>query len=428
MLVERSCVFLLLLWLVGTLARDPVGYRRKVSLEYNPGLNISSVNLLHIRAVGNNDTIHYVWSTIGAPTALLVYTRSQNSTLHVNWTKLFSPAPSGAVHVEPTDSVLYSTAVIFSKVFEYNGANTSDLFKVPADQFYPTYNLANFTWESLGDKMNKTTLTATFRGAASGPEGTFGNGSISFQNSGEKLMQYGAGTSEKAPCGKDSSQNMVTAYEENSRDARLPRLLHTANCSKVNFVMSGVAPRGNHSRFALEIVTVEEREGRKQLESIRSIDDEYTPTIFEMAQLVSVPRNHSTTSSFLQWKTTAYSSQHAERADTIHCQYYPLQTTNCTVPRSSIAHAYFGEDLESHHAIAAINISFGSEDGEAYEEKRYLSWSALIGFGEPPKDTFSTLVIAILAVGLGTPVVLLVGGSIAAFVSRKKRFPSVAAC
>ncbi|KAL8184012.1 UNVERIFIED_CONTAM: hypothetical protein K2H54_003872 [Gekko kuhli] len=366
-----------------------------VSLEYNPGSNSSSDNLLHVRAVGHNDTIHYVWSTIGAPTVLLVYTGSQNSSLHVNWTKLLSPSPSGAIHIEPASSVLYSSAVIFAKVFEYNGVNTSDLLKVPEDDFYPTYNLANFTWESLGGKINETMLTATFQGVSSSPHEAFGNGSISFQ---------------------------VTAYEESSRDPRLPHLLHTANCSKVSFAVDGVPPRGNHSRFALEIVTVEEREECKRLESFRSIDDEYTPTIFEMAQLVSVPDNHSTMSSFFQWKTTAYSSQHPERADTIHCQYYPLQTTNCTIPRSSIAHAYFGEELEKHHGVAAINISFGSEDSEAYDEKRYLSWSALIGLGEPPKDTFSTLVIAILAVGLGTPVVLLIAGSIAALFTQKKRY------
>ncbi|XP_015266287.1 PREDICTED: glycosylated lysosomal membrane protein [Gekko japonicus] len=322
MLVGGSWASLPLVWLVGCLAGDPAGYRRKVSLEYNPGSNSSSDNLLHVRAVGHNDTIHYVWSTIGAPTVLLVYTGSQNSTLHVNWTKLLSPSPSGAIHIEPASSVLYSSAVIFAKVFEYNGVNTSDLFKVPDDDFYPTYNLANFTWESLGGKINETMLTATFQGVSSSPHGAFGNGSISFQ----------------------------------------------------------------------------------------------------MAQLVSVPDNHSTMSSFFQWKTTAYSSQRPERADTIHCQYYPLQTTNCTVPRSSIAHAYFGEELESHHGVAAINISFGSEDSEAYDEKRYLSWSALVGFGEPPKDTFSTLVIAILAVGLGTPVVLLVAGSITALFTQKRRY------
>ncbi|XP_061462224.1 glycosylated lysosomal membrane protein [Rhineura floridana] len=382
-------------WLAGGRAGDPAPYQRKISLEYNPGLNSSAVNLLHVRAVGLKDTIHYVWSTIGAPTVLLLYTQSQNSSLHVNWTRLLSPGPSGAIWVEPADSVLYATAVVFSKVFEYNGTKTSNLSKAHADDFYPTYNLANFTWDSLDGRLNETTLTATFRGVCSNPRGTTWNGSISFQ---------------------------VTAYEGASRDGPLPRLLHTANSSKVEFIMHEVAPRGNRSRFALEIATVEKRGGRKQLESIRSIDDEYTPTIFEMAQLVSVPLNGSLGSSFLQWKTAAYSALQPKRGDTVHCQYYPLQMVNRTLPRPSIAHGYFGEEQGRDYSVAAINISFGSEDNEAYEENGHLSWSALIGFGEPPKDGFSPLVITILAVALGTPVALLVGGSITVLLTRKNRY------
>uniref|UniRef100_A0A8D2JBH1 Glycosylated lysosomal membrane protein n=1 Tax=Varanus komodoensis TaxID=61221 RepID=A0A8D2JBH1_VARKO len=294
-----------------------------VYLEYNPGWNSSAGNLLHVRAVGLEDTIHYIWSTIGAPTVLLVYTGSTNSALHVNWTALLSPSPSGAIRVEPATSILYSTAVIFPK---------------------------------------------------------------------------------------------VTAYKESGRDASLPRLLHTANSSKVEFVMSGVSPRGNHSRFALEVVTVEERGWRRQLRAVSSIDDEYSPTIFEVAL-----RARPVSPGFLQWKTAAYSSRHAERIDTVQCRYYPLRTANRTVPRPSIALAYFGQELERDHAVAAVNISFGSEDDEAYQEKGYLSWSALIGFGEPPMDSFSPLVIAILAVALGAPVVLLVVGSLAVLAVGNKR-------
>uniref|UniRef100_A0A8D2KW07 Glycosylated lysosomal membrane protein n=1 Tax=Varanus komodoensis TaxID=61221 RepID=A0A8D2KW07_VARKO len=355
-----------------------------VYLEYNPGWNSSAGNLLHVRAVGLEDTIHYIWSTIGAPTVLLVYTGSTNSALHVNWTALLSPSPSGAIRVEPATSILYSTAV-----FEYNGTKTSDLSKVDAGDFYPTYDLARFTWDSLDGRLNKSTLTATFQGVSSDPGTAFWNGSISFQ---------------------------VTAYKESGRDASLPRLLHTANSSKVEFVMSGVSPRGNHSRFALEVVTVEERGWRRQLRAVSSIDDEYSPTIFEVAL-----RARPVSPGFLQWKTAAYSSRHAERIDTVQCRYYPLRTANRTVPRPSIALAYFGQELERDHAVAAVNISFGSEDDEAYQEKGYLSWSALIGFGEPPMDSFSPLVIAILAVALGAPVVLLVVGSLAVLAVGNKR-------
>ncbi|XP_039368792.1 glycosylated lysosomal membrane protein isoform X2 [Mauremys reevesii] len=383
------------LWLLGGvsgLLGAAGGYRRKVTLQAVPGSISSSANLLHVRAVGRNDTLHYVWSSIGAPTVLLLYTQSESSALRVNWTKLLSASPAGAIWIEPPGSVVYSTAVVFTKVFEYNGANASALSKGQEEPFYPPYDLAGFSWQSVNCTVNQTALTARFQGVD--PGGAFGNGTISFQ---------------------------VTAYEQGGRDGPLPRLLHTANSSKVEFIMDKVAPRGNSSRFMLEVVTVEEKGGRKRLQSVRSIDDEYTPTIFEMAQLVSESRNNSIGPSFFQWKTTAYGSREASRENAIRCRYRPLQTANRTLPGPSIAHAYFGEDLGRSHRIAAINISFGGEDGEVYAEKGYLSWSALLGFGTPPKDAFSPLVVAIVAVALGIPVVLLLAGGLVVLFARRKR-------
>uniref|UniRef100_A0A8C5S1K5 Uncharacterized protein n=1 Tax=Laticauda laticaudata TaxID=8630 RepID=A0A8C5S1K5_LATLA len=302
----------------------------QVSLEYNPGWTSPGVNLLHTRAVGVNDTLHYVWSTIGVPTVLLVYTASDNSSLRVNWTRLLSSSPAGAIRIEPAGSVLYSTAVVFPRLWEYNGSNLLD--PVQAGQVYPSYNLGNFTWASLDGRLNETALSANFQGSSR--EGTFGNGSISFK---------------------------VTAYEEGSRDGPLPRLLHSANSSKVEFAMEGIGPRGNHSRFALEILAEGSR--RKQLQSARSIDDEYTPTIFE---LTSEPHNHSLGSSFLQWKMAAYNSKTPRRENTVHCQYYPLQAMRTLGPEFRILQAYFGEDVEQCCSLSALNISFGSEDNEQF--------------------------------------------------------------
>ncbi|XP_074836875.1 glycosylated lysosomal membrane protein [Carettochelys insculpta] len=377
------------LWLLGSLCSAraaPGGSGRRVTLHYNPGSNSSSVNLLHVRAVGQNDTLHYVWSSIGAPTVLLLYTRSESSTLHVNWTKLLSAAPAGAIWIEPAGSVVYSTAVIFTKVFEYSRANAS----AQEEQFYPTYDLAALSWRSLNGTLNHTALTAKFQGV-----GAFPNGTISFQ---------------------------VTAYEQSGRDSSLPRLLHTANSSKVEFIMEKVAPRSNSSRFMLEVVTVEETGGRKRLQSVRSIDDEYTPAIFEMAQLVSEPRNDTTSSSFFQWKTAAYGDKVASRENAIHCHYHSLQMASWRLLGPSIAHAYFGAGLGHGESLAAINITFGGEDGKFYAEKNYLSWSALLGFGTPPEDSFSPLVITIMAVALGTPVVLLLVGGLVVLLARRKRY------
>lgn len=85
-------------------------------MQYNPGWNGSSVNVLHVRAVGRSDALHYVWSTIGAPSVLLVATRSPDSALSIDWGRLLSPAPTGAVWIDPPGSVVYAAAVVFTKV------------------------------------------------------------------------------------------------------------------------------------------------------------------------------------------------------------------------------------------------------------------------------------------------------------------------
>ncbi|NXT24289.1 GLMPA protein, partial [Syrrhaptes paradoxus] len=359
-------------------------------MQYNPGWHNSSVNLLHVRAVGPNDTLHFVWSSIGAPAVLLVATESRSSVLRLNWTRLLSPAPAGAVWIDPPSSVVYSTAVVFTKVFEYSEAQTRE------ELFYPTYDLADFSWDSVNRTLNHTALTAEFTGTpATGSGDSFSNGSLAFR---------------------------VTAYEAGGRDVPLPSLLHTANSSKVEFVLAGVAPRGNSSRFALEVATVEETGVVQKLRSARSIDDEYTPTVFETLSLVAESRNASSVLSFLQWKATAYGSQTPRREDSIQCRSRGLQAANWTLPASSIVHAYFGEGLGSTFTVSAINISFGGEDGKVYQEKRFLRWSALLGFGQSPEDTFSPLVISITAVALGTPLAMLLLGSCLLLFARRKRY------
>lgn len=45
----------------------------------------------------------------------------------------------------------------------------------------------------------------------------------------------------------------------------------------------------------------------------------------------------------------------------------------------------------------------------------------LMGIGTPPSDFFSSLVIGIMAIGLGTPLLLLVVGGVYICVRKKKR-------
>ncbi|XP_040188316.1 glycosylated lysosomal membrane protein [Rana temporaria] len=388
----------LLLWalcvgLGATGAPEEEEETRKVSLELNPGSSNSTENLLHIRAVGNGSTIHYVWSTIGAPTVLLIYTDSEHTQLKVNWTKLLSPEPHGAIRVEPANRVRYSTALLFTRIFEYKDINnTANFTGTDRKLFYPPYELSGFTWGSARDSMNSSSLTARLSGVNS-TDPNFNNGSVSFQ---------------------------VSAYKGSGRDRSSPQLLHNANCTKMEFVLSGVKPRGNNSRFALEMVTLEKKAGRKKMKSVRSIDDEYTPTIFEVMELVPDTPNTSHALGYFQWKSVAYGTAEGGRANALPCKMYRPRSLNETLRIPSIVYAFYGEDLADGYNIEAYNVSFGIADGDFYDKHGFLGWSALIGYGTPPRDSFSVLVMCIMAVALGAPLVLLIVGSIVVVVMRRK--------
>lgn len=61
------------------------------------------------------------------------------------------------------------------QVFEYSEAKTEELF-------YPTYDLSDFSWDSVNRTLNHTALTAEFTGIPTAdPSGSFSNGSLAFR-------------------------------------------------------------------------------------------------------------------------------------------------------------------------------------------------------------------------------------------------------
>lgn len=57
-------------------------------MELNPGALTppSEGELLHLRAVGDNDTLHFLFCNQGAPSLLLVHTNTSSSVLRVSST------------------------------------------------------------------------------------------------------------------------------------------------------------------------------------------------------------------------------------------------------------------------------------------------------------------------------------------------------
>ncbi|XP_055487209.1 glycosylated lysosomal membrane protein [Leucoraja erinacea] len=386
-----------LIALIPGLVRPHDSYRRQVTFEYNPGRNSSAAapNVLHVRAVGRADTIHYVWSSLGAPTVLLVHTNSPNTSLYINWTSLQLPHPSGALRIEPAAAVRYSTAIVFSRLWEYDDVNdTADLSRAPPDSFYPPYLLQDFTWDDANATLDHNALTAQLRGRnVSAP--LFANASVTFR---------------------------IAAFEGSGRDPELPRLLHSANCSKLEFSIEGLRPRGNFSRFGLELLVLEGAGSERRLRVRSAIDDErYTRPgcVFKVSE--SCYRSETTpVASPVSFSGNPWLMAPDDRAAATPCR---PTTRRCgpresrqRLPVASIAFAFIGTEPGPRTArLAALNVSFGSPGQRLYREHLYLRGAAtglVLGAGCGG---------GLMAVGLGLPALGLLVGCLVVNIVRRRR-------
>lgn len=351
----------------------------QVTLEVIPDSMGLPQNLLHIRAVGTNSTLHYVWSSLGPPAVLLVATNTPHSDLSVNWSRLLSPEPDGALMVLPKDSIQFSSALVFTRLFEFDSTNTSDVAAEPPGKPYSPYSLAEFSWNNITDSLDPATLSATFRGHPNqDPTRAFANGSLAFR---------------------------VQAFSRSGRPAQPPRLLHTMDTCQLEVALVGASPRGNRSLFGLEVATLGQGPDCPSMQEQHSIDDEYAPAVFQLDQLLwgSLP------SGFVQWRPVAFSQKQGGRESALPCQASPLHPTLAyPLPQSPIVRAFFG----SHNNFCAFNLTFGASTGPGYWDQHYLSWSMLLGVGTPPVDALSPLVLGIMAVALGAPGFMLLAGGL----------------
>ena len=73
----------------------------------------------------------------------------------------------------------------------------------------------------------------------------------------------------------------LRAFGAGGRAEGWPGLLHSANSSQLRVWLQGVGPRAEHARFLLELQGLGHApHGLRRVEVHRSIDDEYTPSIF----------------------------------------------------------------------------------------------------------------------------------------------------
>jgi len=196
----------------------------------------------------------------------------------------------------------------------------------------------------------------------------------------------------------------------------LPNLQYNNNMSLVDVILDNITTSGNRSRLGVTLILATNQNigGNMSMEVRRSIDDEYSPGSFELINWLS-STNESVSDAFLQWKPASYNSPIRSIQSISSSRYYDLRSFNFTDAKRGLVVDYFGDDAQfGHHVNMFTNdVSFGlSGLKKFYRDSPYTAWSFSLGFGQPPTDHISFMIIMIILVGLGIPIVLIIAGTV----------------
>lgn len=154
-------------------------------------------------------------------------------------------------------------------------------------------------------------------------------------------------------------------------------------------------------------------EGNYIVNRLRNLDDEFTPGIFDVYNVVSPRSNRNDKGSFLQYRPVCYISKYRSVSSSTESRNGNPVEIASTIQQFQmlLPFAYYGFDI--HHKLnEALNITFGMPKDGFYSRTNYISFSFLMGLGAPPIEGLSPFVITFAVIGLSIPLlVLIIGGT-----------------
>lgn len=218
------------------------------------------------------------------------------------------------------------------------------------------------------------------------------------------------------------------AFGRRQYDLQSPHMLHSENGTQIDVMLERLNASALAARFAIELVHIAGESstdndadaaaaGRRFLvQKRRSLDDEHTPGVFELVDVVSPAALAHANGSYLHYRPVSYRS--AERgmggSTDVHVSE-PLAVADADAQRltGSMAWTYYGyEAYEALVLMQSYNVSFGRSGDGFYAKSLMNTWTFEMGYGTPPEERMSLFVVIVASVGLVLPVVLLLSGGL----------------
>ncbi|XP_076173147.1 glycosylated lysosomal membrane protein [Ptiloglossa arizonensis] len=363
-------------------------------LNYNCGTLCKDSNLttVYLRAQGFNDTLHYLWDFSGNPSILLAVT-SPSTSIDISWDDFIKKKKNSITFSEKP---IYTFGIVINKIIEFNDVNDTALINindnVNTNILHPMY----FQWQRKALLSNNESVTLDMEGSY------YNDTPMNISRHGTLRLLL------KGFCSFDHSEVM-------------PHMLHTENSTQVDIILDNVETNKSfsNSRFAIELLVVgEENPDIPMFINLKkSLDDEYSPGIFEIAEVRTLPfenfDNFRVEGAYLQWRPISYTTvSRSVTSSTETIQYPPLKVANHTrAITNSMLYCYYGDKVNDL-LTQRIIVSLGIQGDGFYKHTHYSTWTFLVGYGTPPSDRFSYLVIMIISIGFGIPLFILLATGI----------------
>ncbi|CAC5378242.1 unnamed protein product [Mytilus coruscus] len=382
---------------------------RMIQTELNPGCDDRKEDcaggVAYIKAIGEQNTFHYILTAIGPPTFLVILTEktTKDAGITINWDNFKSgniTEMEKSIKLDPSYTVLYSYGVVFTRLFQYN--DTEDKAELGKLNLKNTafrvfdFSRSMFEWYDLKPISSDSSIKLRVKNSSAIMGQTINNGSLEFK---------------------------FSFFDHMDRAKDLPHLQYTEDTSQFDFTLKNI-DTGNMSlsRFALESVlfSTDSAGGDMKFDETKSIDDEYTPGVFKISNWLARPEKEDQ-GGFLQHKPVCYTKPKRGRAYGTYVRGYGLTKVTDVqylLDQSAVL-AYFGSVNMANLRISSTNFSFGLTEDGTFTKTNYTVWTGSIGYGKPPMDVVSSLVVVVISVGLGIPVVLILFGGL--FVCLKKK-------
>lgn len=318
------------------------------------------ITVVHVRADGPNDTIHHIWDFTGRPSVLIART-ALNATLAIDW-PAFMRNESRSVRFEPAP--LYSSCLVLTRLLAYNDAtdvgHLLDNATEATDQQPPidAFDTRDFRWLRQH-----------------------------FENADELAHVDVVGTNAGSFGANGAVRLTMKAFGRRQYDLASPHLLHSENGTQVAMMLdqlnvTDAKTDGARRRFALEwfhVASEPPGAGEFSVQHRRVLDDEHTPGVFELRDIVSPGSMLYANGSYVHFRPVSYTSVVREMGASTAVHVQRPQNISDAEQRladgGSMAWSFYGYALGGKELLVqAYNVSFGAAGDGFYARNNLNTW------------------------------------------------------